>query len=70
MTTPGIRIVQCGRAASRVLLENASSPAGVVYQMVHEVLREVPDADWIEIRAVRYDTSGEITSTEVKEEPA
>lgn len=52
---PGLRIVQCAKVASADLLALARAHFGIVNQLVKEVLTEVPDADFIEIRAIRID---------------
>jgi hypothetical protein len=52
---PGVRIVQCVKTESTSMLSYAMNQTIIVAQLVREVLAEVPDADFIEVRAIRYD---------------
>jgi hypothetical protein len=52
---PGVRIVQCVKMESTSMLSYAMNQTIIVAQLVREVLAEVPDADFIEVRAIRYD---------------
>lgn len=53
---PGLRIYHHNAAMSVSILNDPQrSPLGLIRVLVAEVLREVPDADFIEIRAVRID---------------
>lgn len=55
---PGVRIVELSRMTSVELLRLAMSPAGILRVIMHELLTEIPGADFIEIRAVRFDSPG------------
>lgn len=52
---PGVRIYQCVQTLSVDMLNMSISPMALLRVLVAEVLREVPGADFIEIRAIRYD---------------
>lgn len=52
---PGLRIVQCAKVASTDVLLLARAHFGVINQLVKEVLTEVPDADFIEVRAIKFE---------------
>jgi len=55
----GYRIAQCSKLSSVPLILQAISMTSIVTQLVREVLEEVPDADFIEVRAIRYDVEEE-----------
>lgn len=55
---PGVRIVQCTQLLSVEMIHRAIAPLALIRTMVAEVIKEVPGADFIEIRAVRFDREG------------
>lgn len=52
---PGYRILQCSQMASVEMFNLAISRLAIINQLVREVLAEVPDADFIEVRAVKLE---------------
>jgi hypothetical protein len=55
---PGYRIVQCAKRTALDLITQGISQTVIVNQLVLEVMREVPDADFIEVRAIKYEVEG------------
>ena len=55
---PGYRIVQCAKRTALDLITHGISQTVVVNQLVLEVMREIPDADFIEVRAIKYEVEG------------
>lgn len=55
VNSPGVRIIQAARTTKTSPLLQARANYGIVNELVKEVLTEVPDADFLEIRAIRYD---------------
>lgn len=45
--------------ASPIVSQAVISRAAMVVQLVNEVTKDVPDADFIEVRAIRYDVKGD-----------
>lgn len=66
---PGVRIVQSIRVESADLLKLTRANFGIVNQLVREVLAEVPDADFIEVRAIRYDVKEDTDERSVSPAP-
>ena len=55
---PGLRIMSCAKMTSVEMLKSFSA-GGMINVLVREVLNEVPGADFIEIRAVKFYVAGE-----------
>lgn len=55
---PGYRIMQCVKVSSLDLLTAGISQLVFVNQLVNEVMSEIPDADFIEVRAIKYVVEG------------
>jgi hypothetical protein len=53
--TPGLRIIQAKKAVGTGILAGVISQMGIILGLVRDVMAEVPDADFIEIRAIRYE---------------
>lgn len=52
---PGLRIIQATQLLSVEMIHQAIAPIALIRVAVAEVIKEVPGADFIEIRAVRFD---------------
>ena len=52
---PGIRIVQATEMLSVEMIHRAIAPLALIRVAIADVIKEVPGADFIEIRAVRFD---------------
>ena len=55
---PGVRIIQCAEMLSVEMLHRAIAPLALIRTMVAEVIKEVPGADFIEIRAIQIRQGG------------
>lgn len=69
---PGRRIVlvQSSRVSSVDMLRAAVTTAMVVNQLVREVLADIPDADFIEVRAIKYKPEEGKSERDISDPPA